>query len=821
MREIPGKHGGDGRPGVVMRRIPGLFVMLIFWSSLPVIAQEIVLKGHVTDPQGNNLPLALVQLVDHDRVVGRSISGSDGFFQMKALSVGEFIVKVEAPGFSPVERPISVTLSRNPEISVKMTTLSGRAESILVTADVNDLDVLSPDPAMKVFASENLLDANPGRPGAPISIPGYPIETASSGIKAPQYFAPGVAGDHGEPIAQYIQVGSYLVPNNLSANAHGNGYSDPNIFIAGVIESVQVDGGAYNVREGNHALNLAAIYGLRSHLDPFITLTGDYRDITATAGMSPSANSWMAMEGSFGNGFLDRLEHRKQFKFNGGRVFRAGDHTLTLFGIAYIGYGYVAGLRPIFGFNFVDAAAGWVEYPDTIDPRQKDQTHTALAALNDVWKLDDHQELQLSGFFRTYNLSLFSDFGLGLIRQSEFRTVTGGNATYVNKIAKTFTMLAGMDYEREAPRRDDLDHYNFYNPAAPSYYGPFIPIDGNNVTIAPVTPYVAGEGALSKYVHYYLGWRRDEIDITNQDLITPANSWQKWVGVNSPKATLTIVPHESWYVPMIAFSFGKSFFTEDPREGTALDGPTTVDPVETARSYQLVASKTFQGKTNQGKAIYKTDLKLTLGHETQTAEYGKIDPDQGLQFDLGPGRIRYLAATLRQSFAHGSLLATFEQADARLVTPSFSIIPEAPRLIGDLIVAYQNLPFRLQAKGEFEYVGRKVVGNGCSESSYMSGDPNALNYYCLGVPNKEFRFAVSRPFLEGRLNIGVNAMIASGWTGQTTENFALASVYGPGKVGLGPDGLVPGNPVSEVVGVRIPSYASVSLTYRFGRSSLP
>jgi hypothetical protein len=239
-----------------------------------------------------------------------------------------------------------------------------------------------------------------------------------------------VAGDHGEPIAQYIQVGSYLVPNNLSANAHGNGYSDPNIYIASVIESVQVDGGAYNVREGNHALNLAAIYGLRSHLDPFLTLTGDYRDITATAGMSPSANSWVAMEGSFGNGFLDRLEHRKQFKFNGGRVFHAGDHTLTLFGIAYLGYGYVAGLRPIYGFNSIDAAAGWVEYPDTIDPRQKDQTHTALVALNDVWKLDDHQELQLSGFFRTYNLSLFSDFGLGLIRQSEFRTVTGGSATY-------------------------------------------------------------------------------------------------------------------------------------------------------------------------------------------------------------------------------------------------------------------------------------------------------------------------------------------------------------------------------------------------------
>jgi hypothetical protein len=71
-----------------------------------------------------------------------------------------------------------------------------------------------------------------------------------------------------------------------------------------------------------------------------------------------------------------------------------------------------------------------VQVNDTIDPLQKDQTHMALAALNDVWRLGDNQELQLSGFFRTYNLSLFSDFGVGLIRQSEFRTVTGGSAAY-------------------------------------------------------------------------------------------------------------------------------------------------------------------------------------------------------------------------------------------------------------------------------------------------------------------------------------------------------------------------------------------------------
>jgi hypothetical protein len=762
-----------------------------------VSAQEISLKGRVLDPQGKAVPKADIQLIDHKQPLARAASGPDGEFELRINFAGEFTVNVDAAGFRPVSRSVVVRPSANEAIEIRMAALSIHSESVTVTADLKDVDVQSPDPAMKVFASEDLLDANPGRPGAPISIPGYPIETASSGIKAPQYFAPGVAGDHGEPIAQYIQVGSYLVPNNLSANAHGNGYTDPNIYIASVIESVQVDGGAFNVREGNHALNLATTYALRSHLDPFFTLTGDQRDITGTGGFSPTEHSWLAMEVSYGNGFLDRLEHRKQFKLNGGQVFHARNHTLTLFGVGYYGFSYVAGLSPIGGFNSVDAAAGWTQYPDTIDPRQKDQTHTALIALNDVWSLGQNQELQLSGFFRTYNLSLYSDFGDGLIRQSEFRTVGGGSAAYIRKFSKAFTLLAGTDYQREAPRRDDLDHYNFYNPSQPYFYGQFSKVDGNNVTISPVSPYIAGEGELSPYFRYYLGFRREEISISNQDLVTPANSASALVGLNLPKATITFFPKESWWIPEVAFSFGKSYFTEDPRTGSATGQQIgTVDPVETATSYQLVASK----------RIHNTDLKVTFGNEKQSAEYGKIDPDTGLQFDLGPGRIRYVAATLRQSFSLGSFQATFEQADARDLD-SGQVTPEAPRLIGDFSWTYQKLPFHLQAKGEFEYVGRKVVGNGCSESN-----PNDLDSYCLGVPNKEFRLSVVRPFLNGKINVGVNMMIARGYTGQTVANFA-ADVR-PGYVGPLP---VPQNPIAEVVGVRIPSYASASLTYRFGR----
>ncbi len=730
-----------------------------------------------------------------------SVSDPDGCFVFSSLAEGTYQLTATAEEFIDVKKAVHIGDGEVLTVDLQFSRLKSQSDTVTVTADVKDIDVQSPDPAEKVFASEDLLDANPGRPGAPISIPGYPIETASSGIKAPQYFAPGVAGDHGEPIAQYLQVGSYLVPNNLSANAHGNGYADPNIYIANVIESVEVDGGAFNVREGNHALNLATTYALRSHLDPFFTLTGDQRDVTGTAGLSPTEHSWIAMEVSYGNGFLDRLEHRKQVKIDGGQVFRLGNHTLTLFGDGYYGFSHVAGLSPIYGFNSVDAAAGWKQYPDTIDPRQKDQTHTALIAGNDVWKIGESQELQFSGFFRTYNLSLSSDFGDGLIRQSEFRTVTGGSAAYKKRFSKRLTLLTGADYEREAPRRDDLDHYSFYNPADPSYYGPFVKVDGNNVTISPITPYIAAEGELNQYFHYYVGLRRDEIFVNNQDLVTPANSWNTLVGLNSPKATLTFFPKESWWIPEVAVSFGKSFFTEDPRIGsavqqTATGAPEAVDPVETAKSYQLVASKRF----------HQTDLKLTLGHETQSAEYGKIDPDTGLQSDLGPGRIRYLAVTLRQGFRYGALQATFEQADARDLD-SGRVTPEAPRSIGDLSWTYLKLPFHLQAKGEFEYVGRKVVGNGCDGSN-----PNDLTSYCLGVPNKEFRLSLARPFLAGKMNVGIDVMIARGFTGQTAEPFATD--YRPGYVGPLP---APENPIAEVVGVRIPSYASVNVTYKFGR----
>jgi hypothetical protein len=103
---------------------------------------------------------------------------------LKVRSTGEFTIKVDSEGFRSESRTVTVHGRGNPEITISMSHVASQNENMTVTADVNESDVLSPDPAEKVFVRQDLLDANPGRPGAPVSIPGYLIETASSGRRA-------------------------------------------------------------------------------------------------------------------------------------------------------------------------------------------------------------------------------------------------------------------------------------------------------------------------------------------------------------------------------------------------------------------------------------------------------------------------------------------------------------------------------------------------------------------------------------------------------------------------------------------------------------
>lgn len=755
------------RPGV--RHWADLFRTLLFavliaasGASRSTASPAAELSGTLEDPSGAGVANGNVSLTTTDgKAMLAAITDAEGRFEFHNLMPGTYRVTAEAPGFAAASIKIAVLAGQSNHEALRFTQFSTQNQNVVVVA--SEPAALTPDPSQRILVHDEVLDANPGRPGAPISIPGLPIETASGGIKAPQYFAPGVAGDHGEPIAQYFQIGDFLFPNNLPANAHGDGYSDPNPLISQGIGAVQVDGGAFNVREGNHAVNLAAAYIPRDRLEPFLELTGDYRDIDLVGGWgpsSPSTRAWIALEAAYGNGFLDRFEHRKQFKLNTFRSFQKGHHAITLFGIGYYGFSDIPGLIP-----------RDVPVPDdTIDPRQSDRTHTSIFAVTDNWQFAENQQLQFAAFSRTYSLQLRSNFGDGLIQQSEFRTVAGGNTTYVHKFNKAIALLAGFDLRRDAPRGLDLKHADAN--------GIFQPVTSNDLTLGFATPYASLDGGLTRYFHYDIGVRQEEVFFDNVDKIVSANSFDTQQGLTLPKGTLTILPPTNVLLPQISFSFGEGFHTNDPRIGTIGASPGTI--LVPSHASQLVLRKT----------IYQTDVRVTLARVTDAQELAKIDPDTGLQQDVGPSIVKSITVSARRYFSFGYLQGSFARADAhdRIMSQP---IPEAPRLIWDASGGINRLPFGFKARGEFEYVGRKFLGN------------DTLANVLTATPVREIRGALLRSFQEGRMDAGVSFLLAHGFTGQTVETLQLTGE---------PDAF------PRVVGVPAKSYVSLSFTYHFSRA---
>ena len=728
-----------------------LLVLVFVVSGLAAEPPKASVSGKVTDPQGTPVADARVSLLNAAGSPIRSAtSDAEGNFTIDGVDSGSYQLVAKSSSFVSVVVNVGVKAAQQQTVILQFQQIAPSAQQVTVVA--SEPSSLTPDPAQSIIIHDQVLDANPGRPGAPISIPGLPIETASGGIKAPQYFAPGVAGDHGEPIAQYFQIGNFLYPNNLPANAHGNGYADPNTLIPLTIDGVTVDGGAFNVREGNNSVDLAATYIPRQRFNTFFQLTGDYRDLDLIGGWAPSnpnTNAWIAAEVAFGNGFLDRLEHRQQYKLNGFREFNLGRHQLTLFGAGYYGSSYVPGLIPI---N--------VPVPgDTIDNRQLDYTRNFLGVISDNWKLSEQRQLSFSGFFRNYALTLRSNFGDGLIQQSETRNVFGGEAMYIQSVRHWLAFLAGVDLRRDAPRNLDLKHLDDN--------GVFQPVTSNNVTLSFVEPFLAFDGTASRYLHFNLGVRQEAVWMDNQDLINPVNSFNKLATLTLPKGTLTLLPPDRWYLPQVAFSIGEAFHTNDPRIGNGTGDPTLLAP---SRAYQLVFSK----------VIKQTQFYVTLRRVSNSLELAKIDPDTGLQEAVGPSLNKVISVSAQQNFSRGAIYLSYAQADARdRITGE--PIPEAPRMIWDAVGSYNRLPFRLRARGEFEFVKAKPLGDGFT-----------------GVPVTEIRGAVLRPFLEDRMSIAANFLIAHGYTGQTTEVLALPTDP---------------TPFERIVGVPLKSYLSLSLTY--------
>ena len=84
--------------------------------------------------------------------------------------------------------------------------------------------------------------------------------------------------------------------------------------------------------------------------------------------------------------------------------------------------------------------------------------------------------------------------------------------------------------------------------------------------------------------------------------------------------------------------------------------------------------------------------------------------------------------------------------------------------------------------------------------------------YCLGLPNKEFRLSVARSFRDAKINVGVNTECLPRAGQGRPQRTSPPPLYTRRSRGTWRNGLVPANPVSEVVGA-----ARTPLTTSAGR----
>src|SRR5205807_1081793 len=87
------------------------------------------------------------------------------------------------PGFAVLTETIVVQADGQQERNLQFSSLASRSELVTISGSVSDVGVFEPDPAQRVMIRDETLDANPGRPGMPVSIPGMPVESPAGGVK--------------------------------------------------------------------------------------------------------------------------------------------------------------------------------------------------------------------------------------------------------------------------------------------------------------------------------------------------------------------------------------------------------------------------------------------------------------------------------------------------------------------------------------------------------------------------------------------------------------------------------------------------------------
>ena len=458
----------------------GYYLALLILITNTLFAHEAIKGKIVSSSTGDPISFASITNSNTAHTVS---SDENGIFLIQGSPQDTIIIR--GFGYKSMETLFD-SIVKNPEIKLEIDAfllhevrISHVDHTTLGTQKLDKLNVK----LMPVTNAQELLR----------NVSGLFIAQHAGGGKAEQIFLRGFDNDHGTDFAVFVDE----IPVNLSNHAHGQGYADMHFIIPELIKDANFYKGPHDIINGNFAVSGAARYQTISHLDKNsikLDLGGyGYKRGLIQLNLTPNNNLFgkknnesaiFALEGTENKGYFESSQEFTKINSFLKYSRNIGNTNLSLMGSTFSSNWYASGQIPlravnnetITRFGAIDDSEGGYTARNNLSVKT-----TSYLKNDGKWSnfaYYSRNEYQLYSNFTFYlNDPIYGD----MIEQSEIRDLMGFSTTYEQS---------------------------------------------NNIGKTKITSNVA-LGLRADFVHIlrYSAFKRDRLEILNDDKVQELNSW--------------------------------------------------------------------------------------------------------------------------------------------------------------------------------------------------------------------------------------------------------------------------------------------------------
>ena len=115
---------------------------VVFFVACGVaLAQQTGITGRITDPSNASIASAAVSATSDEGTRVETLTNAQGIYQFPTLRASKYIVRIQAPGFSPAERTLMLLVGQvaNVDVMLQLPTASSSVsvEAAIVAVDTN------------------------------------------------------------------------------------------------------------------------------------------------------------------------------------------------------------------------------------------------------------------------------------------------------------------------------------------------------------------------------------------------------------------------------------------------------------------------------------------------------------------------------------------------------------------------------------------------------------------------------------------------------------------------------------------------------------